>query len=122
MKESDIQNLIRIHVSNNQLGTLFRVNVGEAWTGNNVIHNLDGSITIYRPRRLNTGLPVGFSDLFGINNLGRAIFIEVKSKSGKLSPEQENFLRMMTASGAYAGVAKCPEDAVKIINGLNIGL
>lgn len=122
MREADIQNLIRLHVSEHQLGVLFRANVGEAWTGDRIEHNPDGSITIFRPRRLKTGLPPGFSDLFGVNKLGRAVFIEVKAPTGRLTPEQENFLKQMSRLGAYAGVARCPEDAVKILAGVPLGL
>lgn len=117
MREADIQNQIRIHVSQHQLGILFRANVGEAWTGDSIKHNPDGSITIYRPRRFKTGLPPGFSDLFGVSADGRAIFIEVKSKTGRLRPEQENFLAQMARAGALAGVARSPEEAKKILSG-----
>lgn len=121
MRESDIQNQIRLHVSDRQLGVLFRANVGEAWTGDRIEHNPDGSITIHRPRRLKTGLPPGFSDLFGVASGGRAVFIEVKSPTGRLRPEQENFLRQMVKMGAYAGVARCIEDAEKIFAGVKLG-
>lgn len=117
MRESDIQNAIRLHVSKHKLGVLFRANVGEAWTGDQIVHNLDGSITIYGPRRFKTGLPLGFSDLFGVIPGGRAAFIEVKSLKGKPSPEQFNFLRQMAKLGATAGVARSPEEAEKILKG-----
>lgn len=116
MREADIQSQIRIHVSKHQLGVLFRANVGEAWTGDRIEHNQDGSITIYRPRRFKTGLPPGFSDLFGFTTPGgRAAFIEVKSATGRTSPEQENFLQQMTRMGAAAGVARSPEEAERIL-------
>jgi len=118
MRESDIQNQIRIHVSERRLGVLFRANVGEAWTGDSIEHNPDGSITIHRPRRLKTGLPPGFSDLFGVAAGGRAVFIEVKSPTGRLRPEQENFLRQMARMGACAGVARSVEEAEIILSGV----
>ncbi|ABO51125.1 conserved hypothetical protein [Desulforamulus reducens MI-1] len=114
MKESDIQNQIRICVSQQGLGILFRANVGEGWTGEKIVKNLDGSITIHNPRRLKTGLPVGFSDLFGVTENGKAVFVEVKSATGRLRQEQENFLKRMRQMGAYAGVARSPEDAERI--------
>lgn len=117
MRESDIQNQIRLHVSEHRLGVLFRANVGEAWTGDIIEHNPNGSITIYRPRRLRTGLPPGFPDLFGVAAGGRAVFIEVKSPAGRLRPEQNNFLQMMAMMGAAAGVARSVEDAEKIFAG-----
>lgn len=123
MRESDIQNQVRIHVSERRLGVLFRANVGEAWTGNRIERNPDGSITIYKPRRLRTGLPPGFSDLFGLAIPGgRAVFLEMKSSSGRLTPEQENFLRQMVSMGALAGVARSIEDAERVFAGVNLGL
>ena len=118
MKEQEIQNAIREHVSRNRLGVLFRANVGEAWTGSEVRHNPDGSITLINPRRLRTGLPVGFSDLFGVTNTGKAVFIEVKSKRGKPTPEQEHFLINMLERSAYAGVASNINDAQRIFMGM----
>jgi len=115
--EHAIQNAIREHVSRAKLGVLFRANVGEAWTGSEIRHNPDGSITIKDPRRLRTGLPVGFSDLFGVTNTGKAVFIEVKSKRGKPTPEQEHFLINMLERSAYAGVARSIEDAEQIFFG-----
>jgi hypothetical protein len=117
MREADIQNSIRIHVSQRQLAVLFRANVGEAWTGDRIEKHFDGSITIHNPRRLKTGLPPGFSDLFGVSAGGRAVFIEVKTPTGRLSPEQENFLRLMARWGAAAGAARSPEEAEKILSG-----
>ena len=117
MKEADIQNAIRLHITENKLGVLFRANVGEAWTGSRVINNPDGSITIHNPRRLKTGLPVGFSDLFGVGQDGKAVFVEVKTEKGKLRPEQEHFLEQMQRQGAYAGTARSIADADCIFNG-----
>jgi len=117
MREHDIQNAIREHVSKNRLGVLFRANVGEAWTGSEIQHNPDGSITIKDPRRLRTGLPVGFSDLFGVGQDGKAVFVEVKSQKGKPTPEQINFLQQMQRQGAYVGTARSTTDADCIFNG-----
>ena len=117
MTEHQIQNAIREHVSKNQLGVLFRANVGEAWTGDRMRRNPDGSITLFNPRRLRTGLPVGFSDLFGVTNSGHAVFIEVKSKTGNVTEEQKNFLLQMHKQGAFAGVARSVERAEKIFKG-----
>ena len=33
MTEHELQNLIRLHISENKLGTMFRANVGSGWTG-----------------------------------------------------------------------------------------
>ncbi len=118
MREQDIQNAIRIEFSKRiPNGLLFRTNVGQAFTGTRIRKNSDGSITIFDPRPFNTGLPVGFSDLFGVLPGGRALFIEVKSPKGKPSDDQTNFLNTVSIRGAIAGVARSFEDVLKIING-----
>jgi len=122
MREQDIQNLIRLEFSRQiPHGLLFRVNIGQAWTGSRTRKNPDGSLTIFDPRPLSTGLPVGFSDLFGVLPGGKALFVEVKSLKGKPSPAQENFLNTVLMRGAAAGVARSFEDVLKIINGEGIG-
>lgn len=127
MLEHDIQNQIRFAISKSRLATCFRANVGEAWTGEEK-RNRDGSITISEPRRLQTGLPKGFSDLFCVvpvtitpdmvgQTVARVAFVEVKTERGRLSPAQKNFLEQMSALGALTGVARSPEDAIKILKG-----
>lgn len=100
MTEHDIQNSIRSETTD--IAVLFRANVGSGIT--------------YDGRFFNTGLPKGFSDLFGFRRSdGRAVFIEVKSQSGKVRPEQITFIQKMRVYGALAGVARSVEDARKII-------
>lgn len=118
MNEHDIQSSIRIDFSRNiPQGLLFRVNVGSGWTGSRVQKNRDGSITIFNPRPFDTGVPVGFSDLLGVLPGGRALFLEIKSPTGKPSPAQVNFLRQVSGVGGLAGVARSYEDVIKIISG-----
>lgn len=72
------------------------------------------------------GLEVGSSDLIGFvsteispSMVGQkiAIFtaIEVKSDTGKLSEDQENFLRMVDNFGGISGVARSVQEAQEII-------
>jgi len=99
-EEHRIQNEIRAAVS--PYCIIFRVNVGEGRTP-------DG-------RYFSTGVPKGFSDLFGVRRSdGRAVFIEVKTKSGRLSAEQKRFIEQMRKCGAVAGVCRSAEDAVNLI-------
>lgn len=99
-EEHSIQNQIRLAL--NPYAVIFRANVGSGYTA-------DG-------RYFSTGLPVGFSDLFGFRKSdGKAIFIEVKTKTGRVSEAQKNFIEKMQESGALAGIARSPEDAIKII-------
>lgn len=100
MTERDIQNSIRNETAD--IAMLFRANVGQGFTK-------DG-------RFFSTGLPKGFSDLFGFRlSDGRAVFIEVKTATGRVRPEQEKFIECMREYGALAGIARSVEDARKII-------
>lgn len=98
--EHDIQNRIRNETGD--IAILFRANVGSGVT--------------YDGRHFDTGLPKGFSDLFGFRlSDGRAVFIEVKNIMGRVRPEQQNFIEKMRSYGALAGIARSVEDARKII-------
>lgn len=67
-------------------------------------------------RYFDTGVPVGFSDLFGVRRSdGKAVFIEVKTKSGRVRPEQKNFIEKMRQAGAIAGICRSVEDAKKLL-------
>lgn len=101
MTEQDIQNLIRIAASKNNM--IFRANVGKVRTS-------DG-------RFFDTGLPKGFCDLFGFRPDGQIFFIEVKKPGGRVREDQKKFIRIMKNNGAIAGVAYSVEDALKIIEG-----
>lgn len=100
MTEQDIQNKIRAALS--PYAVVFRANVGKVRTA-------DG-------RYFDTGLPKGYSDLHGFRKSdGRMFFIEVKTPTGRLRPEQEKFIKTVKKNGAIAGVARSVDDAIKII-------
>lgn len=99
-EEHKIMNQIRSAVANYCI--IFRMNVGKGYTK-------DG-------RYFDTGVPSGFSDLFGVRKSdGRAVFIEVKTAKGRLSLQQEMFLTAMKKAGAVAGVCRSAEEAVNLI-------
>lgn len=100
--EHKIQNDIRVALSSAG-HIVFRANVGK-------VRMADG-------RYFDTGLPKGFSDLFGFRPDGQIFFIEVKNKKGRVRPEQKKFLEVMRAKGALVGVARSVEDALEIVNG-----
>jgi len=73
------------------------------------------------------GLHKGSPDLVGWRRVtitpemvGRqvAIFvgIETKTATGRLSPEQKLFLDQLSKDGALCGVARSPEDAIRIVS------
>ena len=105
MNEKDLQSLIRIALSDSCV--CFRINVGLYYTK-------EGG-------RISTGVPNGFSDLFGHRKLdGKAFYIECKTPTGKVRPEQKNFIKQMKQSGALAGIARSVEEALEIVSESNI--
>lgn len=130
-KEHDLQNEIRLHVSREQLGTLFRANVGQGWAGKGQRMHLTpdtNTILLVNPRPFSTGLPVGFPDLFGFvpvtitpDMVGRqvAVFaaVEVKQKTGRVSAKQRDMMAFLQKHGARAGVARSVDDAARILSG-----
>lgn len=101
-EEHRIQNEIRLALADTCI--IFRANVGTGCTE-------DG-------RYFSTGLPKGFSDLFGFRKSdGRAVFIEVKTAKGRPTKKQLNFLYTMNKNGAIAGICRSAEDALNLING-----
>lgn len=101
-EEHRIQNEIRLALADSCI--VFRMNVGTGYTA-------DG-------RYFNTGVPKGFSDLFGFRKSdGRAVFIEVKTPKGRPTKEQLNFLYTMNKNGAIAGLCRSAEDALNLIKG-----
>lgn len=130
-KEHDLQNEIRLHVSREQLGTLFRANVGQGWAGKVQRMHLTpdtNTILLINPRPFSTGLPVGFPDLFGFvpvtitpDMVGQeiAVFaaVEVKQKTGRVSAKQRDMMAFLQKYGARAGVARSVDDAARILSG-----
>jgi len=101
-EEHKIQNEIRIALADRCM--LFRINVGKAYTK-------DG-------RYFDTGVPKGFSDLFGFRKSdGKAVFIEVKTPTGRPTDQQKKFLNAMLNAGAVAGVCRSVQDAEELIEG-----
>ena len=124
--EHDIQNEIRIAVGAEQSATLFRANVGEAWTGTLAANNLN-RVIIEDARRFRSGLPIGFPDLFGFRTVeitpemvGKKLavfaFIEVKTKQGRTSRAQEKMHAFLRDAGALGGVACSAEEALRLLD------
>ena len=101
MTEADLMRSIMIALSNDG-HFVARANVGLFFTK-------DG-------RPVSTGLPRGFADLFG-NRRGdaKAFYLEVKTATGRVSPEQHAFIHAMQVRGAIAGVVRSIEDAQKLL-------
>lgn len=114
---------------------IFRNNVGTAWVGNGsvrfnsrqeVIVNA-GDVLIRQARVFHAGLCKGSSDFIGFKSaeitpemVGKPIAIfmaaEIKTKSGKASPEQVDFINMVNKFGGIAFLATDEIEAVQFLN------
>lgn len=102
MREQEIQNQIRVAVSAAGC-TIFRANVGK--------------VEMKNGRWFDTGLPQGFPDLFGFRHSDSSIFfVECKNETGQPRADQIRFHKMLTKRSVIHGIARSPEDALKIIN------
>lgn len=126
MTEHGIQNAVRNALAGECL--CFRANTGQAWQGREVIKLANGDLLIKGPRPFNTGLPPGFSDLFGLvavtitpdmvgQKVGVFFAAEVKTAKGRASEKQTAFLRAIINNGGRAGVVRSPADALGIVKG-----
>ena len=122
--EREIQREIQLALTSVRGLRLWRINVGNAWTGD--VTELQAppgsrSVRIDNARPFSTGVPAGFPDLSGFIQLDGGdlipVFIEVKAARGRLKPAQEAFLAAMRAAGCRAGVARSVEDALRIVRG-----
>lgn len=102
MSEQKIQNEIILAI--NQRGhRLWRANAGKVITRDNRIIKL---------------LPKGFPDTFGYRKSdGKFIAIEVKTKTGRLRPEQIKFKEFAETMPILYGVARSVKEAIEIIEG-----
>jgi len=123
MSEHKLQAEIRNALTGHCLA--FRANVGQGWTGNAKMLP-DGSILIRNPRPFSSGLPAGFSDLFGLaptiitaehigQTFGRFFAAEVKTPTGRTSDKQRNFLAAVERNGGAAGIVRSAGDALELL-------
>lgn len=68
-------------------------------------------------RYIRYGLCVGSSDCVGVCPDGIALFVEVKTPTGRASKEQRDFITACRRNGARAGIARSVEDALRIMKG-----
>lgn len=101
MKESNIQKLVMLALSESGC-LIFRNNCG-------VLKN-DAGI----PIRFGVGSPGG-SDLVGIAPNGKFLAVEMKTRTGRIRPEQQRFIDAVNRAGGIAGVCRSVEDALALI-------
>lgn len=99
-KETRLQNQIRLALGPLDSVAAWRNNVGRALVRDNwVAFGVGGK---------------GGSDLIGIVD-GRFFALEVKTAKGRVSPEQEQFLRCVRYNGGFAAVVRSIEDALAAV-------
>ena len=107
MSEHEIQKQIMRELSMHHC-TVFRANVGK--------------VLMQNGRWFDTGLPKGHPDLYGYRwSDNKIFFIEVKTKTGRISPKQIIFHQHLMETNTIHGVARSTEDALKILEGGLVG-
>jgi hypothetical protein len=108
---------------------LWRNNVGTGWAGQAtritagnlqaIAHTLrPGDVVVRSGRPLHAGLCVGSSDLIGyrrVGDLAQFVALEVKSATGRPTPEQTRFLDHISSAGGCAAVIRSVEDAHSVL-------
>lgn len=111
--EHSIQSKIRLALAPHAL--MFRTNAGEFWQGQRVFSREFNQPVLINLKKVE-GLPKGYSDLSGVRRAdGRAVFVECKTPTGRVRPEQEQFITAMREAHALAGVARSTEEAIFLI-------
>jgi hypothetical protein len=111
-------------VSEQQIQQHIRLTCGGGAT--RLFRNNTGTLRDQHGRPVQFGLAKGSSDLIGwttrtitADMVGQrlAVFtsIEVKSATGRLRPEQQQWLDAVQAAGGIAGVARSVDDALRIV-------
>jgi hypothetical protein len=110
---------------------LFRVNVGRAWVGERVDHQMGnippGWVVLKDARPFKSGVP-GMSDLIGWvpveitpEMVGKTLAVytavETKTARGRATVEQNNFIDAVSRSGGRAGIARTDGDLHNILSG-----
>lgn len=124
MREKSIKAQIQIALSKDQSIRLFNQPQGMAWMGE-IVSKTPAEIILANYRPVKFGLAPGSSDLIGWRSveiteemIGQrlAVFLalEIKSKSGRLRPEQSNFIAVVERAGGIAGVARSIAEACAI--------
>ena len=126
MTESQIQAEILRALGSRPDVRLFRNTCGTGWSGQHV-SGAGNVVTIGNARFIRYGLTPGSADLIGWQAvtvtpemIGRklAVFtsIEVKAHAtGRLTPEQDNWRRVVSSAGGAAGVARSVAEAAAIL-------
>lgn len=103
MTEGALQDAIRLALADTPGLCLWRNNTGiaEHWTGRTV-------------QRVVYGLAPGSADLVGLV-AGRFVALEIKTTTGRVSPEQVQWLALVRRYGGFAAVVRSVPEALAAI-------
>ena len=136
ISEHSVMQHIRLAIGGRPDVRVFRNNVAMAWIGKALrpsktitVTVSPGDVVIFGARPLHAGLCDGSPDLVGWRSVvitqahvGRRIAsflgLEVKTSTGRTSPQQGVFLGVLRAAGGLGGVVRSPEEALRIIDGI----
>lgn len=131
MKESTIWKECLLAIGKLTGIRVFRNNVGTAWVGRSIRLKkgqsfvADGNeLVIYDPRPLQAGLHKGSGDGIGWREieitqdmvgkkLAQFVSLETKTKTGRVSIDQQNWAKVVNESGGLAIIARSPDDITK---------
>lgn len=134
-KKPSEEHALQTEIQNDLAGEclMFRANVGTGWQSNQIKRFSKpeafvaqrGDLLLRNARPFTTGLPAGFSDLFGLTRItitqemvGKSVGVffamEVKDQA-KASPDQKLFLNAIKQNGGISGIAHGTEDARRIV-------
>ena len=106
MRESELQDLIRLALGRRDDVVMWRNNVG-------VLETDSGHHVRY-------GLARGSADLVGIvrmdNGLGRFFALEIKTPTGRVHDDQARWLRLVQSRGGYAAVVRSVDEAMAAVD------
>ena len=125
-KEGALLTDVLLRVSKSNLIRLFRNNIGIAIMGK-IKFSPNGDAQVKQPRFIHYGIPgEGGSDLLGYRTLtitpemvgtriAQFVACELKTPIGKLSPQQENFIRVVNEAGGLGVVVRSVRDAEELL-------
>lgn len=93
---------------------VWRNETAGVWVGR-VIHQEASSVTLAGARMIQAGLCKGGADIIGVAPDGRFLAVEVKSKTGRASTQQLNFIDAVRHRGGIAGIARSAQEALNLI-------
>jgi len=129
MSETDILHKVMLKATKRGM-RVFRNNIGMAWMGRatrienhpHTVTLMPGDVIVHHAKPVKFGIGgEGGSDLIGVEpvtvtaemigqEIGRFVAIEVKTPTGRVKPEQANFLSFVTSLGGRGLLARSPDD------------